>query len=366
MSTTPLITIFVRHSADCKYHGDETCKRCDCKKHLRWFKDGKQHTKTAGSRTWAGAEEAKRSLEDQFSGRAPVDEPVNIQTIRTAYDSFLADKEVQGITADSLGKYKLELGRFVTFCEDRRVYTFAALTMPTLIAYRQTFPALYPSTYTRAFVQRRLTTFLRFCFEAKYLDRVPKLAPIKIDEPPTLPLTEKEYKALLAAAEGKTRACIQLMRWSGLAVRDASLLRRDELRHEGRVYRVVTDRQKTGTSVSVPIPPDIAKEVLAVANGNPTYIFWVEKGSEVGSSHRMGVNIREAFDKAGIRSEGHMISHRLRDTFAVDLLEKGVPLEEVSKLLGHTSISTTEKHYAKWVKGRQDRLDGLVMGTWQA
>jgi site-specific recombinase XerD len=33
-----------------------------------------------------------------------------------------------------------------------------------------------------------------------------------------------------------------------------------------------------------------------------------------------------------------MLSHRLRDTFAVDLLEKGVPLEEVSKLLGHESI----------------------------
>lgn len=59
-----------------------------------------------------------------------------------------------------------------------------------------------------------------------------------------------------------------------------------------------------------------------------------------------------------------MISHRLRDTFAVDLLQKGVPLEDVSKLLGHTSISTTEKSYAKWVKGRQDRLDRLVTESW--
>jgi integrase/recombinase XerD len=49
----------------------------------------------------------------------------------------------------------------------------------------------------------------------------------------------------------------------------------------------------------------------------------------------------------------------------VDLLEKGVPLEEVSKLLGHESIKTTERHYAKWVKGRQDRLDSLVVATWK-
>jgi integrase/recombinase XerD len=56
---------------------------------------------------------------------------------------------------------------------------------------------------------------------------------------------------------------------------------------------------------------------------------------------------------------------KLRDTFGVDLLEKGVPLEEVSKLLGHESIKTKERSYAKWVKGRQDRLNSLVTATWK-
>lgn len=54
----------------------------------------------------------------------------------------------------------------------------------------------------------------------------------------------------------------------------------------------------------------------------------------------------------------------LRDTFAVELLVAGVPLEEVSKLLGHDSIKTTERHYAPWVKRRQDHLDAQVSATW--
>lgn len=66
----PLITIFVRHSAGCKYSGDEFTKRCQCKKHLRWSHDGKQHRMKTGARSWAGAEDAKRDLEAQLTGPA--------------------------------------------------------------------------------------------------------------------------------------------------------------------------------------------------------------------------------------------------------------------------------------------------------
>jgi integrase len=71
------------------------------------------------------------------------------------------------------------------------------------------------------------------------------------------------------------------------------------------------------------------------------------------------------FTRAGVKSAGHMVSRRLRDTFACDLLSKGVPLHDVSKLLGHSSMVTTEKHYAPWIKGRQDRLASLVSATWK-
>jgi integrase len=43
---------------------------------------------------------------------------------------------------------------------------------------------------------------------------------------------------------------------------------------------------------------------------------------------------------------------------------KGTAAEVVSKLLGHTSIKTTEKHYAPWVKSRQVKLEEAVKMTW--
>jgi len=48
----------------------------------------------------------------------------------------------------------------------------------------------------------------------------------------------------------------------------------------------------------------------------------------------------------------------------VSLLLKGVPLDSVSKLLGHSSIKITERHYAPWVKARQEQLEAEVRRLW--
>lgn len=55
--------------------------------------------------------------------------------------------------------------------------------------------------------------------------------------------------------------------------------------------------------------------------------------------------------------------HRLRDTFAVRALLKGIPLEDVSKLLGHQSVAVTEKYYAPWIASRKRRLERLLFET---
>src|ERR1700756_641127 len=314
----PIITIFVRHSASCKYRGDEFEKRCRCPKHLRWTHDRKQHRASAHTRSWAEAEDKKREIEDQLAGRTPEVKPEQEhRDTQARIDIFLQDKKNQGITDKVVGKYTRELGRLRVFCEQNRVYTVQGITRELLTGFCATWPDLYPSSTTRSKVRERVRSFLRYCYEAQWIPRVPPLPKIKIDEPPTMPLTAAEYTRLLDAVYGtvadptqraKVHALIQLLRHSGLAIRDALTLKRTEIQHDKSkdLYRVVTARQKTGVNVSVPVPPDIAQELLSVANGSSEYVFWSGNGEEESITKNWAkYYIAPLFKAAKIPNDGH-------------------------------------------------------------
>lgn len=370
----PSITIFVRHAADCKYRDDETWKRCNCRKHFRWSNGGRQYRASAKTRSWQKAEEEKRRLEEKFeAGGAPKKVTgAERKTIADAVELFLTAKRTDGLQKEGVKKLERELKRLQQFLTDRGKYFPSEIDLETLIEYRATWEEQYPSSATRSQVQARLRRFLRFCNEAGWIDRVPKLSAIKVDEPPTMPLSEKEYAKLLETVPkvfqgekaARVRALVQLMRHSGLAIRDAVTMDRREIQHDQKkkLTRVTTARQKTGTHVSVPLPPEVAAEILAVINGNQ-YVFWSGQGLETSAVTNWQHDLRALFRTAFGRKT-KFTPHCLRDTAAVGWLSAGIPLEEVSKLLGHSSIKTTEKSYAPWVLERQDKLDSLVMKTW--
>ncbi|HZP06749.1 MAG TPA: tyrosine-type recombinase/integrase [Terracidiphilus sp.] len=376
----PVVTIFVRHSATCK-QTDEQYKRCTCRKHFRWSTGQgaqlKQFRQAAGTRSWAEAEQLKRKLEDQLAGECvePANEP---KPIAEAVASFLEEKRVRNISKTVQQTYALELARLQSFCNAAGVYHCQSITRELLTSFCATWPDFYKSSYTRFRVRERLQGFIKFCYDSEWMRRKLPLPQMTIDEPPTMPLTPDEFDRLLAGVNvlddevdrKRLRSLFLLMRWTGLAIRDALTIERAEFHKDEAkgIYRVVTERQKTGTHVSVPLHPAIAEEILATPQKtlNARYVFWDGSDGARFANRFYERYVTKAFKAAGIVSLGNMKSHRLRDTFAVDLLEKGVPMEEVSKLLGHESIRTTEKHYAKWVKGRQDRLDTLVMQTWAA
>jgi integrase len=128
---------------------------------------------------------------------------------------------------------------------------------------------------------------------------------------------------------------------------------------------------KTGVPVYVPLPPHVAEMLRTVPDGlkpNPRYFFW----SGNGLPKTFVANCQRAFRRLfkvanicgadGTRKRCH--PHMFRDTFAVEMLLAGVPIDQVSILLGHASVKITEKHYSPWVRARQDQLEASVQRAW--
>ena len=208
--------------------------------------------------------------------------------------------------------------------------------------------------------RQRLTQmkkFFGFAVERGWAPRSPMAAlrPPRGDASPTMPLTVPEMRALLAASEQrpKERGLILLMRYSGLAIGDAVTLSREAVVGTELTLR----RAKTGELVMVDLPHMVVRAILPIRGPSPDFFWWSGHGRPVTRAKFWRSRLGDVAARAGV-SGFH--PHRLRDTFAVSLLTAGVSIEDVSSLLGHSSIQTTERHYAPWDRRRRDRLTRVV------
>lgn len=99
---------------------------------------------------------------------------------------------------------------------------------------------------------------------------------------------------------------------------------------------IMTKRQKTDTPVNVPLLK-IPLSILKKYEGSlPNDLLL-----PVLSNQKMNAYLKEIADLCGI--DKNLTFHMARHTFATTTtLSKGIPIETVSKMLGHTNISTTQ------------------------
>jgi site-specific recombinase XerD len=106
---------------------------------------------------------------------------------------------------------------------------------------------------------------------------------------------------------------------------------------------IFTSRQKTNTASHIPILPP-AMEIINKYKDHPAS---VSKGRLLPmlSNQKMNAYLKEIADLCEINKD--LTFHVARHTFATTVtLTNGVPIETVSKMLGHKKLQTTQ-HYAK-------------------
>ncbi len=132
--------------------------------------------------------------------------------------------------------------------------------------------------------------------------------------------------------------------FTGLAYADVKKLTKDNIvvGIDGNQW-INTKRTKTNTVSNIPVLPEAAIVIEKYANHKE--VICGNKLLPVLSNQKMNAYLKEIADLCGITK--NLTFHLARHTFATTVtLTNGVPIESVSKMLGHKSLKTTQ-HYAK-------------------
>ena len=397
ISETFSIKVLTRHSSECPKSDDPTYRKCNCRKQLYIYEHGKVRYVSAKTRSWAKAEEfmraqidardpvkkALREIDEKEAAKAAARQACQI-TVPDALDEWLA-----GLPKRSRSRtvqFNSMASKLKSWAAEQGTDNLSDIKPAMLYAWRGSWSEMAGNARdrlapaTQNLYVSHLHRFFKWAVQAEYLDRDPSalVKRQKYDRIQTQPLASPEQFAEILAATHKLdgdrytlrdvpeygrdlRAIFLLMRWTGIRLIDALMLKRTAIT-DGRLN---LSTKKTGKAIKDRPLPQVVRDALDAVVPQPHvrhgYYFWSATCEDednltvVWAARIKRLNKYLSLkDDHGKPMEFH--SHMLRDTFAVDLLVHGMPLEDVSYLLTHDSVKMTEKYYAPWVSKRRDKV----------
>jgi len=280
------------------------------------------------------------------------------------FERYVADE--RRFSPRTVLAYRSDLERFADFWEREFAHENAAgtaLSKLDTLAVRSYLAALHRAKLSNRSISRHLSTLRSFfrwaCREghlaaspAKGLPspRVPKTLPRALTLPDTERLLDADEEEALAPE--RERALFELLYATGLRVSEAAGLDLEDVDFASRLVRV------TGKGRRERIVPfgEAAEDALRVylpsrdalrhrgrerEHGSEEPLFVNARGGRL-TSRSMARLLKRRLRAAGLPAE--ISPHALRHTFATHLLQAGADLRAIQELLGHASLSTTQKY----------------------
>ncbi len=267
-----------------------------------------------------------------------------------ACEAYLRDMEARNLRASTRNNYKSLFRAWRRYADQHGFSELNSFDHAEMRAWRESW-ICEPSTQARQLKQLR--AFFTHAIEAGWIIASP-LSGVKLPRSrskPTMPLSKDDFRALVAAAASKPKeqALLLLMRFSGLSIGDAVTLRRDAIDGNNLTLR----RAKSDELVMVYLPSQVLEALERIQRPDHAYFFWTGTSLPDTAAKYWRSRLHLVARKAGVK---YFKPHRLRHTFAVEALIADVDIKDVSTMLGHSSVNTTERDYAQWNLARRNRL----------
>ena len=269
---------------------------------------------------------------------------------RTAWLAWLESERRYG--ANTLAAYESDLDDYLGYAGGD-----AGSAPPDRRRFRGWLADMAGRGLARTTVARRvsaLRSFYRFCGRTGRID-INDLSWLRAPRPPKSvpkPVSKEDARALLAAifrrrgddwAKQRDFALLMMLYGSGLRISEAlDLTRRDV--PLGDWLRITG---KGGKIREVPVLPAIAEAVAAYVGACPfdggpdAPLFVSARGNAFGA--RAAQRLVESL-RLELSLPAHVTPHALRHAFATHLLGNGADLRAIQELLGHASLSTTQRY----------------------
>lgn len=354
----------------------------------RWPKPpGQRQRRALNTRSWSHAQARLNEFE---SGRIAIpDPPSKSPSLYAAIASYLEDCLARNLAPGTVVSYKNSLAHLKEFFTPaRKLDTLTLIDLTNYRAARKVSDAEPPlggtsaggsaqAGATRAITSSTATkeigtlrAFFTFCADREWIAKNPakKLRVPKVTRVPTMPFIADEISRMIAACDRiennnpagverarlRARALLLTLLYTGFRLSDAVQLERSRL--DTRTGKLMIRTMKTGTDLYLRMP-SVAFDALAALPVESSYFFWSGNGKLTTALRSARRTVDCILRVSGVLN-GH--PHRFRDTFSVKLLDNGTDLRTVQLLLGHSSIKTTEKHYAPFVASTQRIVDEAV------
>ena len=267
-------------------------------------------------------------------------------SLEGAIKKFVSYLRTQNRSSNTIVAYQGDLTQLVNFLKGKVVDLVEQVTADHIEEFKK---YLLKNNYTAKSVSRKLNSiksFFRFLVEEGILetDFSRAIKHPKIENGLPRSLKAIEYRALRDSCrhDKRTLAIVELMLQTGLRISEVANLHFSDIKQNEIIIRAYESHSQREVPLNRSAKQAVDDYLGERCQTKAKYLFITKNGHQLLVRNIRSI-INRYFEKAGL--QGVKVND-LRNTFIVEQLSAGVPLDIISKIVGHKRLSTTERYLA--------------------